>query len=122
VIGSAVRYTKRCREQELRPDLLVDPITVTPNGNQDIYTTVIRNAGATAAGPFTVLFDDGAKKPPQQRVPRLAPYTSRSISFAGPQCDPAAPPTIIADQYSEVDDLNRANNSIAAVCPTAGTG
>jgi hypothetical protein len=122
VIGSAVHYTKRCRQGELRPDLLVGPITITASGNQDIYSTVIRNAGATAAGPFTVLFADGEKTPPQQRVQRLAPYTSRGISFTGPRCDPTAPPTIIADQYFEVDDLNRANNSVTAVCPTAGTG
>jgi hypothetical protein len=44
------------------------------------------------------------------------------MSFTGPRCDPTAPPTITADSTLQVDDLNRVNNSIAAVCAAAGTG
>lgn len=119
VIGSAVRYGKPCRQRELRPDLLVEPIVVTPNGSQDLYSTVIRNASPNAVGPFTVLFDDGMMNPPDRRIPRLAPYTSWPISFPGPTCDPAAPPTITADSAQEVDDLDRSNNAATAVCPSA---
>jgi hypothetical protein len=120
VIGSAVHYTKRCRQQERRPDLLVGPISIDPNGTT--YRAVIRNAGATAAGPFVVLFVDGFATPQTMTVKLLKAGDSLPMSFTGPRCDPTAPPTITADSTLQVDDLNRANNSMTAVCPTAGTG
>jgi hypothetical protein len=32
-------------------------------------------------------------------------------------CDPANPPTVSADSASQIDDFNRANNVMSAVCP-----
>jgi hypothetical protein len=44
---------------------------------------------------------------------------TRTMSFVGPLCDSANPPTVSADSASQVDDFDRANNVLAAVCPAA---
>ncbi len=123
VIGSAVRYSPRCREPELRPDLLVRSITVTPvvgHPREDLYSAVIRNAGASAAGPFSVLFAPGDGSAPQRStVARLAAYTSRVEQFVGPLCTGASAPTVTVDSARQVDDLNRTNNQLTAACPAA---
>jgi hypothetical protein len=129
VIGSAIRYTNRCRERELRPDLQVmAPIAVTAisaRPDRDLYTATIRNEGATAAGPFSVAFVPGGSSaaPRPQTIQRLGPGKQVTVSFMGPLCataDPSDPPEIIADSAAQVDDLNRSNNALAATCPAPG--
>jgi hypothetical protein len=125
VLGTAVRYTRTCTQRELRPDLLVSTITVTPvagHPDQDLYTAEIADQGATGAGPFEVLFAPGDSSAPITRtVPFLRAGESRSLSFVGPTCDATSPPTVTVDATSEVDDDDRANNTMAAVCPVATT-
>jgi hypothetical protein len=125
VIGSAVRYTARCKQRELRPDLLVGLITVSAipgRPQQSLYTAAITNAGATATGPFDVLFTPGDNSPPKTHMVRnLGPYKTRSETFVGPLCTAAAAPTITADSAGQVDDLNRANNALTATCPAPGS-
>jgi len=121
VLGTAVRYTRSCTQRELRPDLLVSSITVGPvaaNPDEDLYTAVIADQGATGAGPFEVLFAPGDSSAPMTRMIQfLRAGESRSLSFVGPTCDAASPPTVTVDATSEVDDDNRANNTMTAVCP-----
>jgi hypothetical protein len=123
VLGSAVRYTKRCRQRELRPDLAVSSITVNPlagQPNKDLYTAVISNNGATAAGPFEVLFVNGDGTPMKPRtVQRLGAFSSNTMNFVAPLCSANGAPTITADSTLEVDDLDRANNSMTATCPAS---
>jgi hypothetical protein len=125
VLGTAVRYTRTCTQRELRPDLLVSSITVTPvagHPEEDLYTAVIADQGATGAGPFEVLFAPGDSSAPITRtVQFLHAGESRSLSFVGAACDAASPPTVTVDATSEVDDDNRANNTMTAVCPVAAT-
>jgi len=125
VLGTAVRYTRTCTQRELRPDLLVSSITVGPvtdHPDENLYTAVIADQGATGAGPFEVLFAPGDSSAPITRtVQLLRAGESRSLSFVGPVCDGASPPTVTVDATSEVDDYNRANNTMAAVCPAATT-
>jgi CARDB len=125
VIGTAVRFSPSCHQRELRPDLLVESITVSPivgHPEKDEYTAVIANQGATGAGPFEVLFAPGDSSPPIPRtVQLLGADQSRQLSFVGPACDAASPPTVTVDATSEVDDYNRANNTLTAVCPAAPT-
>jgi hypothetical protein len=124
VIGSAVRYGKRCQQRELRPDLQISAITVgSVSGHLDenSYTAVVRNAGATAAGPFDVQFVPGDGSAAQQlAVPRLTPGANLTVSFDGPVCSATSPSTITADSALQVDDLDRSNNTATAVCPSAG--
>lgn len=125
VIGSAVQQSPICRQRELRPDLLVESITVTPvaqRPDRDQYAAVIADDGATGAGPFEVLFTPGDNSAAVTRtVGWLGAHRSATETFAGPICDPAAPPTVTVDATNEVDDLNRANNQLTAVCPAITT-
>ncbi|MFZ0088951.1 MAG: CARDB domain-containing protein [Solirubrobacteraceae bacterium] len=125
VLGTAVKLSATCRQQELRPDLLVSSIAVSPvAGHPDtsLYTAVIADRGATGAGPFEVLFAPGDTSGPTiDTVPFLGAGQSEQLSFVGPACDPASPPTVTVDATSVVDDDNRANNTLSATC-AASTG
>jgi hypothetical protein len=124
-IGSAVRYSRRCHQPELRPDLAVTSLTVSrvPNHpTEDLYTAVVANRGRTGAGPFEVLFvPGGGASATTDDIPFLGAGRAQTLAFIGPVCDPADPPTVTADAAHQVDDYNRANNVATAVCPAAGT-
>jgi hypothetical protein len=125
VLGSTTRYTQTCRQRELRPDLTVTSITVAAiagHPKKELYTAVIANQGLTGAGPFQVLFAPGdSSAPTTDTVSFLGAGKTRTLSFVGPLCDAANPPTVSADSASQVNDFNRANNVLAAVCPAAPT-
>jgi CARDB len=120
VLGSAVRLSPSCYQPELRPDLIVQSLVVKPIAGRpklDQYVAVIRNNGLTASGPFAVLFSPGGTATARSRgVPSLAPKAKIRESFTGPACTSALTPTVTADPNDQVDDFNRANNSLSAVC------
>jgi hypothetical protein len=122
VIGTAVRWTPECFQPELRPDLMVKSISVQASSqhpSKDVYSALIRNAGASAVGPFDVQFADGSYVR-HRTVRQLGPHAKRVLSFLGPRCDASSPPTVTADPNNQVpDDLNRANNSLTATCPVS---
>lgn len=122
ILATALRYSPRCVQPELRPDLQVRSITVGPapgHPNRDVYTAQIVNAGNSAAGPFDVLFapTDGSAST-TQTVSVLRAHSTLTESFTGPICSASAPPTITADSADQVEDLNRANNTLTATCPS----
>lgn len=121
ILGTAVRLSRTCHQPELRPDLLVDTISVTAisgQPEQDLYSAVIADEGATGAGPFEVLFAPGDTSAPiTDTVQFLGAHKTRQLSFVGPVCNPSNPPTITVDAASQVDDYNRANNVMSAECP-----
>ncbi|MGO9884268.1 MAG: CARDB domain-containing protein [Solirubrobacteraceae bacterium] len=123
VIGTAVRLSSRCHQVELRPDLLVSSISVAPISGDpadNLYTAVIANDGNSGAGPFEVLFAPADGSAPKTRtVQLLRGHTSTMLSFLGPVCTSSTDPTVTADSTDEVDDLNRANNSLTATCPAS---
>ena len=84
-----MRFSRTCRQRELRPDLAVTSITVSPdpaNPNRDEYSAVIANLGNSSAGPFDVLFAtlDGSTKPIDQTITRLKAHASITDTFSGP--------------------------------------
>jgi hypothetical protein len=125
VLGTATRYSRMCRQRELRPDLAVKSITVTPiagHPNKELYTAVIANQGLTGAGPFQVLFAPGdTSAPATDTIAFLRPGKTRTLSFTGPVCDSASPPTVSADSASQIDDFDRTNNVLAASCSTSSS-
>jgi hypothetical protein len=125
-LGTTVRLSRTCKVRELRPDLLVHSVTVSPitgHPAKQLYTAVIANRGATGAGPFEVLFAPGdSSSPSTDIVAFLGPGQSRQLSFMGSPCDPAAPPTVTVDAASQIDDLDRTNNAVTVACPSSGTG
>ncbi|MGA9857713.1 MAG: CARDB domain-containing protein [Solirubrobacteraceae bacterium] len=124
VLGTATRYSQVCHEPELRPDLLVSSIAVSPIAGRpahELYTADLVNQGATGAGPFEVLFTPGdGSAPVIHTVKWLGAHQTTQVAFTGPVCDPAAPSQVTADSASQVDDVNRANNTTTAVCPATG--
>jgi hypothetical protein len=130
VIAQARRFTRGCRQLELRPDLLVRSVTaaaIPGDPAQDRYTAVVADRGLTGAGPFEVELDPGAgSRPITTTVGRLGAGRSRVLQFLGPVCQTATAPTVTVDPLQQVDDLNRANNTLTATCPApeppTGTG
>ena len=125
VLATTVRDSPTCFQPELRPDLALLPISVTPNPTNpslSTYVATIRNQGRTAAGPFEVLYSPGGGAAVKTRsVPGLAAQTSTKLTFHGQSCSPTVTPTITVDPTDQVDDANRANNSQAVVCPAVAT-
>jgi hypothetical protein len=121
VLSTAVRQTVSCAQRELRPDLLVRGVTVTAiphHPHKQRYTAVITDRGATGAGPFDVLFTPGDPSAPQTKtVTHIAARSSLRVSFVGPVCSAASPPTVVADSSNQVDDYNRDNNALTVTCP-----
>jgi hypothetical protein len=122
ILGTAVRLSPICMQPERRPDLLVKSIKVSSiagRPSEDDYIALIRNAGATAAGPFGVLFAPRAAAGSRTvTVARLAPGGMLRETFVGPLCTSGSAPTITVDSTGQVDDSNRSNNSLTATCPT----
>jgi hypothetical protein len=123
LLGTVVRMTPKCFQPELRPDLIVQSITVQPIAGKprlDQYVAVIRNAGATAAGQFEVLFAPGGSNPGVKTrvVQRLAAHSFRNETFVGPACTATTAPTVTVDPLDQVADFNRSNNSLTATCPS----
>jgi hypothetical protein len=124
VLARQTLRTGRCAVRELRPDVLVRRVSVSSGGlapGNDRYVAVIANRGRTPSGPFSVEFSPGAGSGAPQTVDiaSLGPRTRTSVRFVGPACDPAAPPTVIADPTHAVDDYDRSNNALTVQCPAA---
>jgi hypothetical protein len=115
-------YSRRCVQPELRPDLQVRSITVGPSPGQpdrNLYTALIANAGNSATGPFDVLFAPGnGSAATTHTVALLRAHSTRTMTFTGPVCSTSTAPSITADSAHQVDDLNRSNNALTAVCPS----
>jgi hypothetical protein len=126
LLASRTRVSATCVQPELRPDLLVQSIVVQPAAgkpNQAQYVATIRNAGATAAGPFQVVFTPGGSTVSKTRtIQRLGPHESRLQTFIGPACTAATAPTVTVDPNHRIDDVNLSNNSLTATCPPAAPG
>jgi CARDB protein len=121
VLATALRQSASCGQPELRPDVLVKSVAVTAiagKPHKQLYTAVIANQGASSAGPFEVLFTPGDGSVSQMHtVTRIDAHSARRLSFAGPLCNAASPPTVVADSADQVDDPERGNNAMTVTCP-----
>ena len=126
VLAGRTLSTGSCMVRELRPDVLVRSVAVTPLGGpagDDRYVATIANRGATASGPFSVLLAPGGGRAPQTRpVASLAPHTRGRVAFVAPACAAADPATVVVDPAGQVDDSDRANNALTVICPVAVSG
>jgi hypothetical protein len=118
VLGSLVRNGPKCAQPELRPDLQVLSFVsqaLPKKPKRNAYIATITNAGATPAREFEVDFSDGTDSS-SQTVAVVRAHQTITLTFEGPVCDPAAPPTVTVDPLQVVDDYNRANNVLTATC------
>jgi hypothetical protein len=125
VLGTVTRTGTKCAQPELRPDLQVQSVTVTPNvkGTKDLYDVTVYNGGLTAAGPFIVDFtyqdpSTGTPVVAPENVPGLRAHKAVVLHWLGPVCKPDAPPTIDVDPAGQVDDYDTVNNTYQVVCPS----
>jgi hypothetical protein len=123
VLESVTRTSHVCRQPELRPDLVVERITVKPDPRHsklDEYRVTIGNRGATRAGPFAVrLTDAGRSKDRTLRY--LGAHARRSVVFVDPLCNAADPPYATVDPDDRVDVYTRSRATRAASCPVAAS-
>jgi hypothetical protein len=124
-ITTAVRLSPICNQPDMRPDLLVQSITVNSiagDTTENQYVAQIANNGLTAATAFDVLFAPGDGSATQSAsILKLAAHATRTEAFVGPACTTATAPTITVDPEHHVNDLDRANNSLTATCPSVAT-
>ncbi len=119
VLATKTRVTANCYEPELRPDLSVKSIAVQPilgKPNLDSYVVLLKNGGATAAGPFTVEFAVPGLIV-DRTVQRLAAHATRTEIYQGPLCTTTSDPTVTVDPAHRILDLNPNNNTLQATCP-----
>lgn len=123
-LGTTSRTSPACSQPELRPDLLVQAIDVQPisgHPHLDLYVATIANRGATAAQRFRVQFNPGNGSAAKYRgIKLLAAHTKTTVLFQGPACSTSAASTITVDPDGVVNDFNPANNTMTAVCASAG--
>lgn len=122
VLRTMSRTTGVCRQPELRPDLMVRRVSVTPTATAGVYAynVVVANRGASAAGPFEVWFSPGGGAARQSRtVLGLAAHRGTTLRFLAGACSSVSPPTVTVDPSGQIDDFNRANNRLSVMCPAA---
>jgi hypothetical protein len=118
VLGTIVRESAKCFQPELRPDLQAVSFVAQAIPNKpkhDQYAATITDAGLTGAGPFNVEFAFGSVVR-THTVHHISPHETLTLQFVGPLCDPTAPPTMTIDPTQQVEDYNRANDSLTATC------
>ncbi len=119
-LSSTVQTSSICYQPELRADLLVRSLTVTPltSGNS-AYVAEIGNRGLTAAGPVEVDLAGVASTPQGQTVSSVGPKSSARERFVAPTCTPGAPLTVTVDPSHTIDESSFANNTLTMPCPAA---
>ncbi len=121
VLSTAVQSSPNCWEPELRADLVVRSLTVTPlaSGN-DAYVAAVGNRGQTAAGPVEVDLA-GAGATQTGSVASVAARSSTHHRFVAPACTPGATLTVTVDPSHTIDESSFANNVLSMPCPAASS-
>jgi CARDB len=116
-LGSDQVASKSCRQPDLRPNLVPKRVYSQRIGDPASrrYVVVVRNAGATAAGPFDVGL--GALAP--GHTVDLGPGVSTLGTFEGPRCDAPATLTATVDPGGLVDEADEDDNTLTVPCPVA---
>jgi len=126
-LGTAGQTSPSCYQPELRADLLVrslsvSPITSGPTAGQWAYVADVANRGQTGAGPVQVQFASGGSPPVPSTVAWVGAKSSVHQRFVAPPCTAGSPLTVTVDPNHSVDEYNYANNALTIACPAAPTG
>jgi CARDB len=121
-LSSAVQTTPNCYQPELRADLLVRSLTVTPTGSgRASYTAVIANRGLTAASPVEVDLAGPSASPQTATVGSVGPRSTAHQRFTAPACTAGAALTVTVDPSHAVDEYDFTNNTLTIPCPASGS-
>ena len=124
-LGTAMQSSTPCYQPEMRADLLVRSLSVTPitsgaSAGQSAYIAVINNRGLTGAGPVPVAFADGASAPMSGDDRLGGPKSSARERFVAPACTRRRPTlTVTVDPTQTIDEYDYANNALTMACPAA---
>jgi hypothetical protein len=122
-LSMAVQSSPNCFQPELRADLLVRSLTVTPlaSGNS-AYVATIGNRGQTAAGPVEVdLAGVGSATQAQTIGAGVGPKSTARQRFLAPACTAGAPLTVTVDPAHTIDEFDFNNNTLTVPCPAASS-
>jgi hypothetical protein len=124
VLQTATVFSHPCREPELRPDLAVQSVTVSPDTvhpKHELYSAVIQNLGLSGTGPFTVELTVAGQPVIERTVPHIAAHGQLTVLLPGPACDPTQPPTVTVDPSGQIDVYSRTQATLAAQCPASAS-
>jgi CARDB len=121
-LGTAVQLSPTCYQPELRADLLVrslsvTPITSGPAAGQWAYTAEVANRGLTGAGPVQVQFSGGSGAPVSSTVSWVGAKSSVRRRFVAAPCTAGSTLTVTVDPNQSIDEYDYANNSLTMPCP-----
>ena len=121
-LGTAMQSSTPCYQPELRADLLVRSLSVTPitsgaSAGQSAYVAVIANRGLTGAGPVPVEFADGASAPVPATIAWVGPKSWARERFVAPPCSAGTVLTVTVDPMQTIDEFDYANNVLTMACP-----
>jgi hypothetical protein len=117
-LSTAVQTSANCYQPELRADLLVRSLTVTPlaSGN-DAYVAEIGNRGLTATGPVEVDLAGVGSATLAQTLSSVGPRSTARERFVAPACTAGASLTVTVDPSHTIDEYDFANNTLTIPCP-----
>jgi hypothetical protein len=110
----AYARTPSCRQPDLRPDLVPGALTAVLDRQPGLadYTLVVRNAGRSQAGPFSVRVGTASVE-----VAPLDAGAERAVPVVGLACVPLTPLVVRVDADRRVDESEEAGNGARRQCP-----
>jgi CARDB len=116
-----------CYQPELRADLLVrslsvTPITTGPSAGRWAYVAEVENRGLTGAGPVQVQFANGRTAPVSATVAWVGAKSLTRQRFVSAPCTAGSTLTVNVDPNQSIDEYDYANNALAMACPAASSG
>jgi CARDB len=118
-LSTADQTSSTCYQPELRSDLVVRSLTVTPmaSGN-DAYVAEIGNRGLTPAGPVEVDLAGVSSAPLAQTLGSVGARSSARERFVAPPCTAGASLTVTVDPSQTTDEYDFTNNTLTVPCPS----
>jgi hypothetical protein len=117
-LAAAVQSSPNCYQPELRADLLVRSLTVTPlPSGKDAYVAMIGNRGQTAAGPVAASLAGATSTTLTQTLGSVGPHSSARERFVAAPCTAGAKLTVTVDPLHTVDEYDFDNNTLTVACP-----
>jgi CARDB len=126
-IDADTQTSPSCYQPELRADLLVRSLSVTPitsgaSAGQWAYTAEVANRGLTGAGPIQVQFANGNSAPVSATVAWVGAKSSIRQRFVSAPCAAGSTLTVTVDPNQSIDEYDYANNALTMACPGTPTG
>jgi hypothetical protein len=125
-LGTDTLVSTTCYQPELRADLFVRSLTVTPitsgpSAGQWAYTAEVDNRGLSGAGPVEVVFAAGNATPVPATIAWVGAKSSARQRFVAAPCTAGSTLTVTVDPTQSIDEYDYANNALTMACPATST-